>query len=363
MHAVRSLETDARHNACTQVVVTPWQHVPRNDYRSTFIQHFAALRAYRDARTEVGYIAAIVDPGGDLSQLVVLTAPQGSRHGGMCSFGRHTHADVRLVGDPAVALRHFVTRIYLDDRGVPQLRLYDLRTPLGLDVDGVGACAALGVDGDVFVHVGGYGVMFLPLAAQRIAWPEDAVAAWESRQAMQIIDSRAHVVDASAPNAKIERRITERQRADDVESTSITVFDAVIDMPPVAAEAALTEEMTHVLEVRTARGQALVGLRPVDLERGVLIGRYERCEQFAPLLWEASAVSRVHLLLFTLGDELVAFDVGSSFGTELDGVVVRFFAWELGATVHLGRGAAVRLGQVVESAAAFPVAPIDWSQN
>jgi len=48
------------------------------------------------------------------------------------------------------------------------------------------------------------------------------------------------------------------------------------------------------------------------LEQGVLLGRYDRCG--IPLA-ELHSVSRVHLLLVQLGEELLAIDTASTNGT------------------------------------------------
>src|SRR6185436_13232851 len=74
-----------------------------------------------------------------------------------------------------------------------------------------------------------------------------------------------------------------------------------------------------------------------DLERGLLIGRYERCAFGA----EDDRLSRVHLLLLRDGDQVWAIDTASSNGTTAGGSAIRQI--RLGARAELDLGAAVTL--------------------
>jgi len=75
-----------------------------------------------------------------------------------------------------------------------------------------------------------------------------------------------------------------------------------------------------------------------SLDRGVLLGRYERCA--IPAL-ELGRVSRVHLLLVRVGEEVLAIDTASTNGTWNGGKKVETLLLgesdqlSLGRTLHL----------------------------
>jgi hypothetical protein len=57
-----------------------------------------------------------------------------------------------------------------------------------------------------------------------------------------------------------------------------------------------------------------------ELERGVLVGRYDRCDLMASTTWVSQEISRVHLLLLADGADVLAIDTGSTNGCTMEGM-------------------------------------------
>lgn len=79
-----------------------------------------------------------------------------------------------------------------------------------------------------------------------------------------------------------------------------------------------------------------IELKPVSermLERGVLVGRYDRCRIRAPV----ASLSRVHLLLIRDGRKLLAVDAASTNGTYFQGEEKRTTTLEFGDCLSLGQ--------------------------
>lgn len=54
-------------------------------------------------------------------------------------------------------------------------------------------------------------------------------------------------------------------------------------------------------------------------EAGILLGRYERCDTHGASVVSHHGISRVHLLVVSIGDDVYAIDTGSTNGTFRDG--------------------------------------------
>ncbi len=70
--------------------------------------------------------------------------------------------------------------------------------------------------------------------------------------------------------------------------------------------------------------------------RGILFGRYERCDANGLGVMRDISLSRVHLLLLDVAGTLHAIDTVSTNGTTIDGQSVRCEALRADATLRLG---------------------------
>lgn len=198
--------------------------------------------------------------------------------------GRHAEADLALPLDDAMSLRHvlFVVR---RERGVVRLRAVDLATPDGLHLDDHTRVAMFEASGPVFARVSDF-VFF--------CFPTGGAPSWDR--------------DADDPLSSLGSRLPQRLERWDARSASATSAT-----------------------VRTSTG-ALCSLSQFELSRGVLVGRYPRCQVHVEHDW----VSRVHGVFLSLDGAPFYFDAASTNGSWVGDVEHRVLA--LGPDVCIGLG-------------------------
>jgi hypothetical protein len=202
-------------------------------------------------------------------------------------IGRHERANLSLANDPTVALRHLLSRVVFGIGDRPRLQLVDLRTGQGVEVDGHGRVDGIFTDGPLWARVGAHTLFFIPVTPGPRLSLDDAQNTWArldelSRQRRPRILGRNS--EASRPDGRIQGTLTLIQR----------------------------------------RRCATFELTKTDLELGVLIGRYSRCDiAVADDCQTAAEASRVHAALFADGDETLVVDLASTNGTRLNGESVR----------------------------------------
>ena len=229
------------------------------------------------------------------------------------TIGRHTSCDLTLECDEAVSLRHLVVGIRSVRSGV-RLRLCDLGTGVGLRIEDGFACEALASEGAAFVSVGDYQLILLPTGRLApLPWSAPAAHAWAGIPERVYFDWRT-----SSRAGKYPAPVRLLPSPD---NRSITT--QIVD-PPM--------QLRHIRPPPGTRGPRIgsvlltaSGLREryevhaADLERGLLIGRYERCAFGA----EDERLSRVHLMLLRDGEHIWAIDTASSNGTSAAGTPLR----------------------------------------
>ena len=99
---------------------------------------------------------------------------------GTAIVGRHPETDVPLVRDPSLSLRHLAIVVHPlgDDRC--WFRLIDLRTEAGMRDEQGHRVEHVISEGPIFVVVGRYRLLVVPLCDDRMRWPEDAHEAWRN---------------------------------------------------------------------------------------------------------------------------------------------------------------------------------------
>jgi hypothetical protein len=248
-------------------------------FAAVFRKHFAALRAAQQAQPHEGVLIACIDGNGVFDGHAHLRLPTtGIAH---LIVGRHERCDVVLSRDNDVSLRHMLVRATRGPKGQMHLRAIDLRSRVGLLSEDGRRCEAIASKGPLFLQVASYVVLLLPTGPQTKPWTRDADETWRSfapRQQEilpppQPLKSRA----APAPNAVKLATITitsNSPQAGDLTSTHAVWSD--------------------------------------QLERGILVGRDDRCSHGG---LEEGNLSRVHLVLLSVDDEVWAIDTASTNGT------------------------------------------------
>lgn len=304
------------------------QHDP---FETLFVRHFDKLRALRAAHPEPGLALVAIGLGGALE-----TAWLEARPGrvAVATVGRHERADLHVGPDPGLSLRQLVV-ILEPLRGSwtdLRYRLIDLRTHAGLVDERGRRLQALQSEGPAFVRCGSCAVLCLP-TGDDLPWPESARDAW------RCLPERVYFDDVPAESRRVPSRPQGLAR---IETTIRT------HAGPTASESELLgfdERPVAQLRLQRAsaadRRQHTVRLPGASaLRRGVLLGRYARCDVTqAGHALDDPMISRVHLLILDVGGETYAIDTASTYGTSSRGEHVRAARLELGAELALAEGA------------------------
>jgi hypothetical protein len=273
--------------------------------------------------------------------------------------GRHGQCDLFLEGDGALSLRHLVLVVdpmtaWDGPAAGPgwdvRYRLIDLRTSGGFRDEGGRQLEAATVEGPAFVFIGRYALFCFPTGASD-AWPEDAKAAIAALPERLYSDERdaepdrwrrgRHVNkgprDQWAEGSKVEE--PEAAAFSDRRSSVITRVTSVSG--PARArvvELGSGDELLGTLEVQSRLGNDSVRVGAGGADRGLLLGRYSRCDTAGATSLSLERISRVHLLVVRIGDELWAIDTASTNGVASAGTGVRVHRLQAGDELSLADG-------------------------
>jgi hypothetical protein len=292
----------SEHNEGTRVgtAYDPAHDVPALGAREAFIVAYDRLRGLASIVKRPAVLVAAVDGLARVVEAVVVEA------GHSLVIGRHTQCGLRLL-DETVALRQLVAHAQATSTAsAPIIRLWDLNTHEPFTTEDGQPNAAVIAEGTLYVAVGQYALLFVPTrGAAEPAWHRRAEEAWAAIPPRQFIDKR---------NPKeVRGRLSKRVRSDGQDFyTPITRVNPLM----LLEEGADPEDAWGELELKREQGLVRHRFSADNLERGVLVGRYERC---GIALEELGNVSRVHLILVRLGEHVLAIDTASSNGTWRDG--------------------------------------------
>jgi hypothetical protein len=234
---------------------------------------------------------------------------------GFAVLGRHTRCDL-VLDDPGLSLRHLVA--HWTGGPTPTVRLWDLRTAQPFVTEDGRSTSSVVAEGMLFCSVGPVALLFVPLEA--ITFAMDADDAWShlpQRRFATLRPAREHAPRRSRGEVTITHTLPP------------LVF-GVFDPEPGRAVAELSLEVPG--------GRAVRRVSEEQLDRGLLFGRYERCQLS---LDTDGWLSRVHLLVVRFGGRVWAIDTASTNGTRHNGVLVSALALGTHTRLALGRSCLV----------------------
>jgi len=272
-------------------------------FEALYLAHYRAMREIGRHVTEPGLaVVAVHVPSCALAGRAWVAAKPGQPSA--LIFGRHSRADL-MVEAPGLSLRHLAVVLH-PPRGWEGVRfaVHDLRTAAAFTDERGRRLEAVVAEGPAFLAAGGYALFALP-TGDPSSWPELATDAWE------MLPARVHVAERSAEPDRWRRGPHALPGESARGQTIITSIPGVLR----AEDRLLLDGETALgtLRISTERGQRRFEVGVSALSRGVLIGRYPRCEG-ADLLTDTH-VSRAHVLLCRLADRVWAIDVASTAGT------------------------------------------------
>lgn len=201
-----------------------------------------------------------------------------------------------------------------------RFRLLDLRALVPLEDERGHPFAALEADGAVFVAADRSYFFIFPVGPDEPSWSGSAEAIWES------LPERTYLEELAIEQAQEQfwRRAEHARRMEGTLALSLPGVllpeeDSLIDdeEPPRAR-----------LVVTSPDGELTLMLGESAITRGVLLGRYPRCDGSRFGLLSHHSISRVHALVIQIGGKIYAVDVGSTNGVWL--AKTRVLAAELG---------------------------------
>jgi hypothetical protein len=257
-------------------------------------------------------------------------------------IGRHDLCDLSLAHDPTVSLRHALVGARASG-GEVRVRLLDLQSGSGFFTEDGRRCAALTADGALFARVGGYHLFLLPTGSLApLPWGRTAEETWATIPERVYRDSRVPARPPALMREPLPVAVVGGRRP--------TIITQIVDPPgmlrpfrpaPGARGAAVAR-----IELGSKAGFERFVVHEAELERGLLVGRYDRCQIGA----SDQALSRVHLLVIRDGDDCWTVDTASSNGTTWNGETVRRAPLRDGSVLVLARGLALRWRSVADAA-------------
>jgi hypothetical protein len=219
-----------------------------------------------------------------------------AREGAYAVVGRHTNCSVVLADDPFVALRHLLVRSVVLPSGGLALRVFDLHTSLGFGLIDGSRQTSVFAEGPIAISVGEYALVGLPsanelpleLPAPVIVTPPDV------QEQLRVLEEAFSPYRANSIPLKTSRMTL---------------------MPrPISLDAIATTNGEYVVRLERAGRWAALGVSSADLDRGIIIGRSDKCSEALRNITD-KGTSRVHVLLLREAGHVFLYDLASTQGT------------------------------------------------
>ena len=318
---------DPENNAATRCATHFQRHAnPRLAFEATYARMREVSLSYDRAGVAVFAVEA---RGGRYLGAMCLPSQHGPPQTGV--VGRHSQSPLLVDCDASLALRQLLFVVEApglagDIRGDVRFRLLDLGSQSPpRDEDGR-VVASLVAEGPMILYVGGVVVFALP-TGDPTDWPERAHDAWACFPERIYFEER--LAEGSAPRA-LPRHDPRHTRVT-VRQPPAPLAPRLDDGPPIG----------H-LHVRADGKSTHFPISAEALQRGVLVGRYARCQAGALAFGDDDRVSRVHACLLEVDGMPWLIDTASTNGL--------WFRGKQRDCVHLLPGTVVQLGENADDA-------------
>lgn len=285
---------------------------PRCSFGDLFIQHYVEIRRTCMGFRKPGVAVIAVDLNRRRVAGSICVAAKADE-ANAAIIGRHSMADLYLDSDPGLSLRHLVLVVnpLSSDRDV-RFRVIDLRTRLAFEDEKGERFEALVAEGPIFLRCGNF-ALFCMVTGDPTDWPSSAEAGW------QCIPERVYIQEEEAePDQWQRRRPGRRQKALPADAKRVTRVQP--RRGPTRAKRHLLgpgEEPLGNLRISTDQASQTLVIGVEAAKRGILLGRYERCDTHGAKVLTHDNISRVHLLVLGVEGQLYAIDTASTNGTWL----------------------------------------------
>lgn len=318
-------DDDARKplGRATRVIATAAE--PKASFAATFKAIFRELKPIYDAFAKDGLLCVAAREDGTLAAYVHL--PILSEQGAFGVIGRHECCALTLL-DEEISLRHALVRVSRQGLGEPRVRLIDLGSANTFRTEDGQACKSVLAEGPLFVHMLGYQLFLLPTGELAPStWESTADATWAGFPERVYLDHRIP-----------ERMNKEQRRPAPGRGRRHTYMTLLPAAQHLRARPGAGGHAVGTILLSAENTQIAHRVSAEDLERGVLIGRYERCQ----LAGASHSLSRVHLVLLLDGGDIWAVDTASLNGTVVDGQKISAIVLDREVELRLPSGMGMR---------------------
>jgi hypothetical protein len=308
---------------------------PFGSFSDLFRNHYRDIRTVLNAHTEPGLALFLAS-----DEWLEASAwwPADERQINPLIVGRHSAAEVFVPSDARLSLRHLAIILHPHkDATKTRFRVLDLRTPTAFRDEEGRRLEAVEADGPLMLRCASFAALLFPTGGSEELWPQEAEGAWER------VPERVHLECARAEPEWCRHRGGRRQHRgvlnlDQGAPTLSTSFPG----PALAVQDLAGSDCPRgEIEVRSAGGRIALRLGETAARRGVLLGRYDRCDNFGAEVLTHERLSRVHLLLLEMAGALYAVDTASKNGVWQGPRRVRMARVEPGLTLALAHEALV----------------------
>ena len=337
-----------RENARTMLPSAAFgSNAAKTDFRALFLGAYEGMRRVALSRREVGLAAFAIDRlSGALAASMTLAGRPGRAIGAI--VGRHEVADLRLTEDAWLANRQLAVIVHPLTSWEPDRLRYsvlDLRTHHPMVGEQEHPLASALVEGPFFARVGRFALYFLP-TGDASDFPEDAEDAWTQLPARVVLESGLPERDGRREQAARQIALSALDAARPA-GRSGTRNSVITSMGPLLAPddrlLKSHERKLGELTLRTHASTVTYGVGADALDRGILLGRYPRCDGAGVLSYDR--ISRAHLLIKRVDGHVVALDTSSTNGSYLHEPALLRGRFRL---VPLGAAARIELADVAE---------------
>jgi hypothetical protein len=211
-----------------------------------------------------------------------------------------------------------------------RFRVLDLRARSPFVDERGNRVAALEADGPVFLRAGAYSIFVFPRGPDSAPWSGSPERVWDD------FPERVHL-EEHFERADERFRGRTAGRGGSGETLAVSLPGPSLEHEMLLEEG---ESARGRLVVRSAEGEMTLELGRTAARRGVLLGRYGRCDGSRFGVLSGPAISRVHALVIEIAGNLYAVDAGSKNGLWLRGTRVPVAGLRPGVPVALARTAA-----------------------
>ena len=355
----RGVERGEADNRRTGVMVA--DSLPTLPFARLFPIAWPELRRLLQSFTVPGIVVVAVDAVSKrIAGTLCLAAKVGSANAAI--VGRHGHCDLYLEGDPALSLRHMalvVSPLAAGDRG-PQVsfRCLDLRTRTAFLDEHGRRLESVTAEGPTFLAAGSH-ALFIVVSGEDPVWPESASDAWKCIPERVYMDER----DAEPDRWRRRRKLVKGAAEEPTDGgAQLAEGTGVVDVSEPAGKQGADPNRITLVRTQPGPARAKVSLLAEDdrevgqlsvtsggksqkiaigeraAEGGILLGRYERCDTHGATVVAHHGISRVHVLVLKIDNDVYAIDTGSTNGTTRTGsdAEIRIVRLEDGLELVLG---------------------------